>query len=195
MLWVWTMSDADDLLKFLGKLGKEVLETAQEAGTEIKQAAKHVTGLGRGTVQLQLDQTRAAPGASIFGRVSLALTEPVEAKRLLVTLRARQKMVTVQRTNRGRSVGTSHVTVYELKRELGGAKEYQNETIGFELTVPADALVLRPSSPSSPLADVARTIASAVTPTAGPIEWQVLAVLEIPWGRNLGTEVDITVTP
>lgn len=188
------MSDADELFKILGKLGKEVMETAEEAAIEIKQAAKHVTGLGRGSVKLELDQTRAAPGGSIRGRVALALTEPVEAKKLVVSLRARQKMVTVQRTDRGRSVGTSHVDVYELNVELGGAKKYLNETLPFELTVPPDALDLRAGTPSSPLGEVARTIASVVSPSAGPIEWQVVASLEIPWGRNLTSAVDIAVT-
>ena len=42
--------------------------------------------------------------------------------------------------------------------------------------------------------EVARTIASAVSPSAGPIQWQVVVTLEIPWGRNLTHDVDIVVT-
>ena len=191
------MADADELLKkaggFFSKLGKQAKETAQVAGTQIKQTAKQVTGLGRGSVRLELDQTKAAPGASIHGRVVLALTEPVEAKKLVVTLRARQKMVTVKRSDAGRSVGTSHADVYEFNLELGGTKKYETDTIAFELTVPPDALDLRPGAPQSPLGEVARTIASAVSPSAGPIEWQVVATLEIPWGRNLTSDVDIVV--
>ena len=192
------MADADELLKkagcFFSKLGKQAKETAQVAGTQIKQTAKQVTGLGRGSVRLELDQTKAAPGASIHGRVVLALTEPVEAKKLVVTLRARQKMVTVKRSDAGRSVGTSHADVYEFNLELGGTKKYETDTIAFELTVPPDALDLRPGAPQSPLGEVARTIASAVSPSAGPIEWQVIATLDIPWGRNLTHSVDVVVT-
>lgn len=191
------MADTDELLKkaggFFSKLGKQAKETAQVAGTQIKQTAKQVTGLGRGSVRLELDQTKAAPGASIHGRVVLALTEPVEAKKLVVTLRARQKMVTVKRSDAGRSVGTSHADVYEFNLELGGTKKYETDTVAFELTVPPDALDLRPGAPQSPLGEVARTIASAVSPSAGPIEWQVIATLEIPWGRNLTSDVDIVV--
>jgi hypothetical protein len=192
------MADADELLKkaggFFSKLGKQAKETAVVAGTQIKQTAKQVTGLGRGTVKLELDQTRAPAGGTIHGRVVLALTEPVEARRLVVTLRARQKLVTLKRGDGGRSVGASHVDVYQFDLELGGAKTYESETLPFELTVPPDALDLRPGAPSTPLGEVARTIASAVSPSAGPIEWQVGATLEIPWGRNLTSEVDIVVT-
>jgi hypothetical protein len=192
------MADADELLAkaggFFSKLGKQAKETAVVAGTQIKQTAKQVTGLGRGTVKLELDQTKAAAGGTIQGRVVLALTEPVEARRLVVTLRARQKLVTVKRGDGGRSVGASHADVYEFNLELGGAKKYESETLPFELTVPPDALDLRPGAPSTPLGEVARTIASAVSPSAGPIEWQVVATLEIPWGRNLTHEVDIVVT-
>ena len=189
------MSDGDEIFKFLGKLGKEVVETAEEAALEIKQAAKHVTGIGRGSVKVELDQSRARPGGSIRGRVVLALTEPVEATRLFVSLRARQKVATIQRTGGGRSVGMSHVDIYSFKLDLGGTKKYRDETVPFDLTVPPDALHLRAGTPSSPLEEVARTIASAVSPSAGPIEWQVVAALEIAWGRNLTGEVDVAVVP
>ena len=80
------MADPDELLKkaggFFSKLGKQAKETAVTAGSQIKQTAKQVTGLGRGTVKLELDQTKAAPGGTIHGRVVLALSEPVEAKKL-----------------------------------------------------------------------------------------------------------------
>lgn len=190
------MADPDELLKkaggFFSKLGKQAKDTAVVAGKQIQQTAKQVTGIGRGTVKLELDQTKAAPGGSIHGRVVLALTEPVEAKKLVVTLRARQKLVSVKRSDSGPSVG--HADVYTFNLELGSAKTYGNETLAFELTVPPDALDLRPGAPSSPLGEVARTIASAVSPSAGPIEWQVVTTLEIPWGRNLTHDVDIVVT-
>jgi hypothetical protein len=197
MVWV-PMADPDELLKkaggFFSKLGKQAKDTALTAGTQIKQTAKQVTGLGRGTVKLELDQTKAAPGGTIHGRVVLALSEPVDAKKLVVSLRARQKMVTVKRNEGGRSVGTSHADVFEFNLELGSLKKYDSETLPFELTIPPDALDLRPQSPTTPLGEVARTIASAVSPSAGPIQWQVVVTLEIPWGRNLTHDVDIVVT-
>ncbi len=214
------MADRDELLKkaggFFSKLGGQIKETATTvgeqikpfastvggavkdgatvAGAQIKQTAKQVTGLGRGTVKLELDQTKAAPGGTIHGRLVLALTEPVDAKRLIVQLRARQKQVTVRRDSAGRSLGTSHADVYEFTLELGDAKTYESETLSFELTIPSDALDLKASPPTTPLGEVVRTVASAVSPTAGPIEWQVAGTLEIPWGRNLSDDVDIVVT-
>jgi len=213
------MADGDDILKSAGRffsklggqikdkapvvgkavkdgavvVGSAVVEGATVAGAQIKQTAKHVTGLGRGSVKLELDQTKAAPGGTIQGRLVLALTEPVDAKRLVVSLQARQKLVTVRRDPSGRSVGTSHASVYDFEVELGGATTYQSETLSFELTIPPDATELKAKTPTTPLGDVVRTVASAVSPTAGPIEWQVVGTLEIPWGRNLTHEVDVVV--
>ena len=178
------MADRDELLKKAGglfsKLGGQIKDTATTvggtlreastvAGAQIKQTAKQVTGLGRGDVKLELDQTKAGPGGTIAGRVVLALSEPIEAKRLYVQLRARQKQVTVKRDSGGRSVGTSHAEVYTFTLELGDAKTYDSETLPFELTVPPDALDLKAQAPSTPLGEVVRTVASAVSPTAGPI--------------------------
>jgi hypothetical protein len=112
-----------------------------------------------------------------------------------VTLRARQKVMNVHRSETGRSVSTSHAGVYEHDAELGGEKTYESGTFAFELTVPPDALDLRPSASAgaSPLADAVRTVASALSPSAGPVEWQVIGRLVIPWGRDLAHDVDIVV--
>ncbi|HEU0034558.1 MAG TPA: hypothetical protein VFQ53_28235 [Kofleriaceae bacterium] len=191
------MADPDDVIKsaskFFSKLGGTLKETAKTAGTQIKQTTKQVTGLGRGSVRLELEQTKVAPGGTIKGRVILGLTEAVEAKRLVVTLRARQKVVTIRKDQGGRSVGTSHADVYQFDQELGGAKTYESTTVPFELPVPPDALDLRPAAGQNPLADAVRTVASALSPSAGPIEWQVVGKLEISWGRDLAHDVDVIV--
>ncbi|MEO8701139.1 MAG: hypothetical protein ABI867_13905 [Kofleriaceae bacterium] len=187
------MPDGDDVLKgasrFFSKLGEKV----KDAGSQIKQTSKHVTGIGRGSVKLEVDSVRVPPGGSVRGRVVLALPEAVEAKRFVVTLHARQKVMTISKTSAGKSVGTSHSAVYQFDHEVGGAKSYESGTHAFELPVPPDALDLRPSAGSNPVADTFRTIASALSPSAGPIEWQVTAKLEIAWGRDLSHDVDIVV--
>lgn len=182
------MTDPDDVLKKAGSFFSKL-------GSTMKSTAKQVTGIGRGDVRLELDVPKAAPGGSVKGRVVLELTEPTEAKRLLVTLRARQKVMTVSTSSSGRSVGTQHRDVYAFELELGAARKYESTSVPFELTVPPDALDLRPqTSAGNPLADAVRTVASALSPQTGPIEWEVIATLDIPWGRNLTSSVDIVVT-
>ena len=193
------MADPDDVIKnagrFFSKLGGQLKDAAKTAGTQIKQTSKQVTGLGRGSVKLELDHTRVAPGGTLTGRLVLALTEPVEAKRLVATLRARQKVLSVTKTQSGKTVGTSHVDVFQFDAELGGAATYETGTYAFELTVPPDALELRPpSAGTNPIADAVRSVASALSPSAGPIEWQVIGKLEIAWGRDLSSDVDIIVS-
>jgi hypothetical protein len=189
------MADADDVIKGAGRFFSKLGGTLRDAGSQIKQGAKQVTGIGRGKVRVELDQTRIAPGGTLRGRVHLALEEPVDAKRLIVVLRARQKIVTIGKQNGNRTVGTSHADVYEFTHELGGAQRYTaGATLPFELVVPPDALELRAKSESkSPLADAVRTVASALSPSAGPIEWQVVGMLEISWGRDLSSSVDVIV--
>ncbi|HEU4735094.1 MAG TPA: hypothetical protein VFT22_44690 [Kofleriaceae bacterium] len=189
------MSDVDDLVKnagrLFGKLGGQLRETAKTAGAQIVQTTKQVTGLGRGTIKLELEQTRVAPGGTVQGRVVLALDEPVDARRLVVTLRARQKAVAITRTEAGKPVGATHAEVYEHDQELGGAQRYHEGTLSFTLTVPPDAHELRPSSGQSPLVDAVRSVASALSAPPGPIEWQVVARLEVAWGRDLTSDVDL----
>lgn len=164
------------------------------AGEQVKQTTKQVTGLGRGRVAVELDDTRVGPGGKLRGRFVLALDEPVDARRAVISLRARQKLVTIGKRDGGRTVGTSHAEIYQFDKELSGSRSYTRDTLAFELDVPPDALDLRASSAgANPVADAVRSVASALSPSHGPIEWQVVGRLEVPWGRDLTSSVDIVV--
>ena len=180
------MADPEDLFKRAGGLFSKL-------GSTLKQTTKQVTGLGRGSLRVELDATKVAPGGTIRGRLVLALSEPISAKRLIVTLRARQRVMQVSSSSGVRSVSTTHADVYEHDSELAGTENFESGTRTFELTVPPDALELRPSAGGNPIADALRTVASALSPSAGPIEWQVIGRLVIPWGRDLSHDVDIVV--
>src|SRR3569623_2796131 len=99
------MSEADDLMKGARKLFGKLGGALRQAGSQVKDTAKQVTGLGRGAVKLEIPQPRAHPGGTITGKVILALPAPVEATRLLVTLRARQKVATIRNSGGPTSVG------------------------------------------------------------------------------------------
>jgi hypothetical protein len=94
------------------------------------------------------------------------------------------------------TAGSSYVPVFNFDKELAPSGDFsEGQAFDFELVIPTDALELRPkeSAGANPLADVARTIASAVTPNVGPIEWRIVGRLEISWGRDLSTHVDVIV--
>jgi hypothetical protein len=181
------MADGDDLLKKAGGFFSKV-------GTTLRATTKQVTGLGRGTVRVELDRTRLAPGDVLHGRVALALTEAVDAKRLLVSLLAHQRTVEFQQRDGRRISASNRAEVYRFDHELGGAQTYDSRTIGFELGIPPDALDKQAPTGAHPFADAVRSMASALRPQAGPIEWSVAARLEIWWGRDLTHDVDISIT-
>jgi len=169
------VTDPEDVLKKAGSFFTKL-------GSTMKSTAKHVTGIGRGDVRLELDAPKAAPGGTLRGRIVLQLAEPTGARRLAVLLRA---------TRRQRQSGQANPVTQELYKfdlELAGAQSYDSTTVPFELTVPPDALELKPTS-SHPLVDALRVL----SPT-GPIEWQVIGRLEIPWGRDLTSSVDVVIS-
>ncbi len=183
------MATEDELLRKAGSFFGKV-------GGGLRSASKQVTGLGRGAVRVTLDQVRAAPGGELRGVVALELSEPVDARALRVTLLATQRSVEYRRVNGARTSSTSTADVYRFAIELGGVQRYVSGAHPFVLTVPPDALDLRITPGpvgSSPLGDIVRTVASVVAPTAGPIQWRVIAGLDIAWGRNLEHAVDVVV--
>jgi hypothetical protein len=180
------MSDAEDLLKRAGGFFNKV-------GSTLVQTTKQVTGIGRGDVRLELDRTRLSPGETVRGRVSLALPEPVDAKRLVVSLCAHQRTLEFQHRDGRRTTASNRSEIFRFDHELGGAQTYESRTDRFELTVPPDALDKQAAPGSHPIADAVRSMAAALGPQVGPVEWSVIAALEIWWGRDLGHHVDIAI--
>jgi len=125
------MSDADDLMKGASKLFGKLGGALRQAGGQVKDTAKQVTGIGRGDVKLEITQPKTTPGGTLAGKVVLVLPEPIDAKRLVVTLRARQKVMTVSNSGGTKSVGTSHADVYQFDRELSGAQKYTSGEHAF----------------------------------------------------------------
>jgi hypothetical protein len=177
---------ADDLFEKAGGLFKKL-------GGALKQTTKQVTGIGRGSVKLELDRTKLAPGDTLRGRVVLELPDPVDAKRLIVSLFAHQRTISFEHKNGSRTPVSSRSEVFRFDHELSGTKSFTTVTSAFELVVPPDALDKHAAAGSHPVADAVRSIASALSPSAGPVEWSVTARLEIPWGRDLTATVDIAI--
>jgi hypothetical protein len=180
------MSDADELLKKAGGFFSKV-------GATLKQTGKQVTGIGRGDVRLELDRIKVAPGGSLTGRVVLALPDPVDGKRLFVSLMAYQRTIEFQRRDGQRTTTANRTVIYHFDQELSGAAQFHSKTIAFELPVPPDALDKQAPAGSHPISDAVRSVAAVLSPQVGPVEWTVSARLEISWGRDLSHDVDIVI--
>ena len=180
------MSDADELLKKAGGFFSKV-------GSTLKQTGKQVTGIGRGDVRIELDRTKLGPGDALRGRVVLALPEPVDGKRLVVSLVAFQRTIEFQRRDGHRTTTANRTEIFRFDRELSGPAQFTTKALPFELTVPPDALDKQAPPGSHPIADAVRSVASVLSPQVGPVEWSVMARLEISWGRDLSHDVDIAI--
>jgi len=144
-------------------------------------------------VRAELDRTKVAPGETLRGKVVLSLPEPVDAKRLVVTLRAHQRTVEIQHRNGSRTSVSSRSEIFHFDVELGAARSYESATLPFEIVVPPDALDKQAPAGAHPIADAVRSVAAVLSPTVGPVEWSVTVNLEISWGRDLSHDVDIAV--
>jgi hypothetical protein len=180
------MADPEDMLEKASGLFSKL-------GATLTRTTKQVTGLGRGTVRVELERTKVAPGEALRGTVTLALSEPVDAVALVVSLRAHQRTIALPRRDGSRTAVSTRSEIYHLDRELGGAQAYASRTVGFELVVPPDALDKQAPPGSHPIADAVRSVAAVLGPQAGPTEWSVSARLAIAWGRDLVHEVDIVI--
>ncbi len=187
------MASDEEILRAANRFFSKVGSAVKQAGGAAKRAGQQVTGVGRGTVHVGVDRTRHQHGGDICGNVALVLAESVEAKRLIVTLRATQRSVDYHRTGAVRTVGTSNPTRYEQVQELAGARTYGSESFPFTLPIPKDTSDRKPGAPVGRIGDVARAVSSVVAPTTGPIQWRLTATLVVPWGRDLDHGVDLVV--
>lgn len=180
----------DKLNSGFTRLGRQVRSGAKELHQGLKQTA----GIGVGTMQISLDRFDFRPGDTVAGTVKLALSEPMDAERLVVELLGTRERVSYEKSAAGGQSQKTHTeTLCHLERELDGARSYFNESYSFELAIPRDIDKSASVTDAGVLGDVARVVQSVTNAHYLPAGWRVVATLDIPWKRNITKKVDISV--
>ncbi len=146
-------------------------------------------GIGVGRLTLELDAVDFVLGDTIRGLAKLELSEPLEAKRLVVGVEASQRVVSTSQN----SVGYHRDKVWRFEKQLKGEGTFSKLKSRFTLKLPEE---LRSSGqvPAGVLGDMAQVL-SFFTPTKRfPLEWSVFAFLDRPWKVNVKAKVPITVS-
>ncbi|MFT3707633.1 MAG: hypothetical protein QM817_08190 [Archangium sp.] len=144
-------------------------------------------GLSVGEIHVTLERSDYARGDRISGELRLELTEEVEAKRLVVGVRAKQRSIGVGLNSRGngRSVSYSNDKAFEFAKELSGERVYRDgETAKFELLIPEDGTRPPIKLPEGVLGDITQIVAALASVHRFPLEWRVFAFLDRPWQLN-----------
>jgi len=143
-------------------------------------------GFGKGKIDLQVEKTGFAFNESIRGKVRLELSKDVKAKGVFVALLATRENRTTTYSG-GRASTQSHTeTLYEDKRQLDGEKEYlaMAYNYDFEIIAPTGD---RFQAPGGILGGLSKIFSS-------PIQWQLIAKLDVPGGFDVSKKVKISVT-
>lgn len=183
-----------DWKKLLDTAVGQMGEAAEVAGQGIRRAAdeaKKVAGIGVGTIEISPDRSAYRLGEVVRGTVSLKLTEPIPARRLVVALRASLKRLSVK-TGSGKATPVQqHETIIDHQVDVGGEQTYETGTHYFAVHVPdrIDPEI----KVKGPLGDLLEGVQAVRAMTDSPIKWTVVAFLEIPWKRNLSRTIDLTV--
>jgi hypothetical protein len=139
-------------------------------------------------ITLMLEKYNFSPGETAKGNVSLNLKKPVYARKLKVSL------IGVRKVRRGNK--WQWQKVYDFDMPISGEKDYQKETIPFELKIPPDILDARTSqqtiqdSLEDKLGSAGKFI-SAVSVGTGKTEWKIKTQLDIPKKLDVKASQDI----
>ncbi len=134
-----------------------------------------------GALKLVLKSRHLRPGDVVRGR--LAVTRPLEARRLVVGLEATQRMVLTRPSLLGDVLTFRTATVWTTHLELDHERTYQpGASFPFELIIPSAAL--EPGWVTVPGGVAAR----------GEIEWCAFSLLHRPWTTTLRAKVSLQLT-
>lgn len=166
---------------------------------------RRTTGLGQGSVSLQVMNPELPLGGTLRGRVILRLVEPTQGKELVVRVQATQRVLrtrlsTVSTVGPGRrstrvTPGISHSkpTLWSHELRLEGPRDFRDgEGFDFSLTLPTE-LRTQPDFGDSPLGEVAQVLDALQTPVRGEAEWTVTAVLKRPMAINLRDKLSLNI--
>lgn len=146
-------------------------------------------GIGVGKMTLELDEVDYTLGDTIRGRLKLELTEPLEAKRLVVGVEASQRVISTRQD----AIGYRRDTAWRFEKQLKPQGRFSTLKVPFTLKLP-QALEQSGQLPDTLLGDMAQVM-SFLTPTKRfPLEWSVFGFLDRPWKVNVKARVPITVS-
>jgi hypothetical protein len=145
---------------------------------------------GSPKITMTLEKYNFNPGDIAKGTVKLNLKKPTYARKLFVSLMG------MRRVRRGNS--WQWQTVYDFDMPISGEKDYQNETVPFELQIPPDILNARTSQQAiqDSLEDKmgsAGKFISAVTVGTGVTNWKIRAQLDVPKKLDVKYTQDIQI--
>jgi len=149
-----------------------------------------VLGIGVGRLTLELDgDVDFTLGDTLRGVARLELTEPTEAKRLVVGVEASQRVV----TSGANTIGYRRDRVWRFEKQLKGEGTFSKLKARFTLKLPEEPWSSG-QVPPGVLGDMAQVL-SFFTPTKRfPLEWSVFGFLDRPWKVNVKASVPITVS-
>jgi len=140
---------------------------------------------GSPKITLMLEKFNFNPGEIAKGTITINLKKPTSARKLQVSL------IGTRKVRKGTS--TQWQKVYDFDMPISGEKEYQSETIQFQLPIPPDILSARTQQQAiqeglQGKLGGAGSLISAVTVGAGNTKWKIRAQLDIP--KKLDVKVD-----
>jgi len=147
-------------------------------------------------ITLMLEKYNFNPGEVAKGTITLNLKKPTYARKLQISL------IGMRRTNQINRKGssTNWQKVYDFDMPISGEKEYQSDTIQFNLQIPPDILAAKTQqqavqeSMQDKLGGVGSLI-SAVTVGTGTTKWKIRAQLDVPKALDVKADQDIQLYP
>jgi len=147
-----------------------------------------VFGLGKGSIELKLNNFNYSYGGAVKGTLVLKLKQPTQARGLRVKIRC-------TRTGSAVSIGpgsgrrTETQVLYEAEVPLGGEQTYNSAEFPFEVKIPAQPIG---AGPGGALGQ-ALGVASMFTGGFARTEWVLDASLDIAGGFDVNKKLKLNI--
>ncbi len=145
-------------------------------------------GLGKGKMVIEIPKYSFSPGETVQGTIRLELKKPQHGAGVFVGIVGSQRI--------RRLIGTTYqnqkVNVYKFRQPLDSEREYAKgvQSYRFRIRIPVDVEMSK--GPEGNLGKILKT-AERLTFTSKSIEWKLVASFDIPKGRDIKEEVQISV--
>ena len=174
------------------KLLDAAVSGAKAAGEGIAQAAddaRKVAGIGVGEIAIKTNGP-AYRGETLRGTVTLTLPEPIDAKRLVLALRAKRTRIPVENLRNEQATPLQFEDVFDIAVDVAGEQTFQSGSYFFAIDVPDE---VPEEEVGGLIGDALKAARALKAMTQTELRWRLVAWLEIPWKRNLKKEVAIAV--
>ena len=148
--------------------------------------------MSKGKIEVIIPKFNFSPGETVNGEVILKLDAPLKARGLKIAILGKRISKPMSINPGKMSSRTTSSTIFDFTEQLDGEKEYNSSELRYPFSIKIPEGIYSVPEPSGVVGTML-AMGKALSQYNSRVEWNLIANLDVPWGFDISTKIQISV--